>query len=110
MAAWTAASSASTSDCMTAIRSAWRISAALAEAACSAGETEGAGTNDAQDQHFIAFVSKAGMLYELDGRNIDAETKEAFPFCHGATSAETFLMDAARVIREDFMGWGRRHR
>ena len=75
----------------------------VSDGAAASGETEGAGTNDAQDQHFIAFVSKAGMLYELDGRNIDAETKEAFPFCHGATSAETFLMDAARVIREDFM-------
>ena len=39
----------------------------------------------------------------VQAAHIDAETKEAFPFCHGATSAETFLMDAARVIREDFM-------
>lgn len=75
----------------------------MSDATAASGETEGAGTNDAQDQHFIAFVNKDGMLYELDGRNIDPETKEAFPFCHGATGEETFLSDAAKVIRDDFM-------
>uniref|UniRef100_A0A7S2R989 UCH catalytic domain-containing protein n=1 Tax=Rhizochromulina marina TaxID=1034831 RepID=A0A7S2R989_9STRA len=66
------------------------------------GETEGAGTDDAQDQHFICFINFEGNLMELDGRTFDAEGV-AFPFNHGATTPETFLSDAAKVIREDFM-------
>ena len=77
----------------------------LSDATAAAGETEGAGTDDAQGQHFIAFVNFQGMLYELDGRNFDhdAEGGEAQPVCHGATSAETFLVDAAKVIKDEFM-------
>ena len=58
----------------------------LSDATAAAGETEGAGTDDAQGQHFIAFVNFQGMLYELDGRNFDhdAEGGEAQPVCHGA--------------------------
>jgi len=43
-----------------------------------------------------------GMLWELDGRTAD-EKGTAFPVCHGETSGETFLADAACVIRDDFM-------
>lgn len=67
------------------------------------GETEGAGTDDAQDQHFIAFVALEGSLYELDGRKV-GENGQAFAVNHGPlTSPDSFLSDAARVIREDFM-------
>uniref|UniRef100_A0A1A9WAT9 Ubiquitin carboxyl-terminal hydrolase n=1 Tax=Glossina brevipalpis TaxID=37001 RepID=A0A1A9WAT9_9MUSC len=45
--------------------------------------------------HFIAFVNKKGILYELDGRKM-------CPVKHGATSDGTFLQDAARVC-EEFM-------
>ena len=34
--------------------------------------------------------------YELDGRTFDAQGV-AFPVCHGPTSSETFLKDAAKV-------------
>ena len=40
----------------------------LSDATAAAGETEGAGTQDAQDSHFICFVHAGGTLYELDGR------------------------------------------
>jgi ubiquitin carboxyl-terminal hydrolase L3 len=44
-------------------------------------------------QHFFCLISSGGILYELDGR------KQA-PISHGPTSAETFLNDSIRVIRE----------
>mgnify|MGYP002005635968 CR=1 FL=1 len=74
----------------------------LSDAVAASGETEGAGTDDAQGQHFIAFVHLAGRLYELDGRTFD-EQGVAFPVCHGPTTGESFLKDAAKVIREEFM-------
>lgn len=74
----------------------------MSDQTAASGETEGAGTDDAQDQHFIAFVNINGTLYELDGRTFDEEGV-AFPVSHGETSEETFISDAARVIREDFM-------
>lgn len=42
--------------------------------------------------HFIALVNVAGQLLELDGR-------KSFPVPHGATSAETFVADAAAVCK-----------
>ena len=44
-------------------------------------------------QHFFCLCSKNGILYELDGR------KNA-PIPHGTTTAETFVNDSIRVIRE----------
>ena len=70
----------------------------LSDATAASGETEGAGTDDAQGQHFISFVPVAGQLYELDGRTLD-EQGVAFPVCHGPTSSATFLKDAAKVIK-----------
>uniref|UniRef100_A0A1A9UT34 Ubiquitin carboxyl-terminal hydrolase n=1 Tax=Glossina austeni TaxID=7395 RepID=A0A1A9UT34_GLOAU len=49
--------------------------------------------NEEVYHHFIAFVNKASILYELDGRKM-------FPIEHGATNDETFLQDAARVCKE----------
>ncbi|CAL7935331.1 unnamed protein product [Xylocopa violacea] len=43
--------------------------------------------------HFVAFVHKNGVLYELDGR-------KSMPINHGPTSPETLLEDAARVCKE----------
>ena len=49
----------------------------MSDATAAAGTTEGAGTDDAQGQHFIAFVNCGGMLYELDGRNFDKQAEGA---------------------------------
>lgn len=77
----------------------------LSDQTAAAGTTEGAGTDDAQGQHFISFVKFGDLLYECDGRNFDkaAENPVAQPFCWGATSDKTFLSDAAKIIREDVM-------
>jgi len=74
----------------------------LSDETAASGETEGAGTDDAQDQHFICFVALAGQLWELDGRTFD-ESGVAFPVCHGPTTEASFVLDAAKVIREEFM-------
>eukprot|EP00900_Chrysochromulina_parva_P011988 jgi/Chrpa1/20790/Chrysochromulina_OHIO_Genome00007923-RA len=73
----------------------------MSDATAAAGETEGAGTDDAQNQHFIAFVNFNGRVYELDGCN--THDGVASPVCHGATTAETFLLDVAKVVQEQFM-------
>ncbi|XP_076635438.1 ubiquitin carboxyl-terminal hydrolase isoform X1 [Colletes latitarsis] len=43
--------------------------------------------------HFVAFIHKNGVLYELDGR-------KSAPINHGPTSPETLLEDSARVCKE----------
>eukprot|EP00614_Pseudopedinella_elastica_P005841 CAMPEP_0172593102 /NCGR_PEP_ID=MMETSP1068-20121228/12289_1 /TAXON_ID=35684 /ORGANISM="Pseudopedinella elastica, Strain CCMP716" /LENGTH=256 /DNA_ID=CAMNT_0013390487 /DNA_START=44 /DNA_END=814 /DNA_ORIENTATION=- len=75
----------------------------LSDATAAAGETEGAGTDDAMNSHFICFTNVGGILYELDGRMRGEADGVAFPVAHGPTTAESFLADAAKVIREDFM-------
>jgi len=74
----------------------------ISEETAASGQTEGAGTNDAQDSHFICFVHMGGVLYELDGRVCD-DSGVAFPVSHGPTTPDTFIQDAAKVIREEFM-------
>jgi len=50
------------------------------------------------DHHFAAFVhSQSGRLVELDGTKLG-------PIDHGATSAESFLVDAASVMQNNFVG------
>lgn len=43
-------------------------------------------------QHFVCFVQKGGILWELDGR-------KGGPINHGPSSSETLLLDAIRVMR-----------
>jgi ubiquitin carboxyl-terminal hydrolase L3 len=47
-------------------------------------------------QHFVAFVTRGGRLWELDGR-------KSQPIDHGASASETLLVDAARVVKETYM-------
>lgn len=49
--------------------------------------------DDVINNHFVTFVHKDGLLYELDGR-------KAFPISHGKTTQDDFLEDAAKVCRE----------
>eukprot|EP01133_Synstelium_polycarpum_P016181 gene16181-19259_t len=42
--------------------------------------------------HFVSFVNVDGHLYELDGR-------KPFPINHSETSADTFLVDVAKVLQ-----------
>ncbi|KAG6412887.1 hypothetical protein SASPL_125581 [Salvia splendens] len=58
--------------------------------AAIAGETE---ASDDVDTHFICFTCVDGQLYELDGRR-------AGPISHGASSSNTILQDAAKVIQK----------
>ncbi|GAA0147857.1 cysteine protease [Lithospermum erythrorhizon] len=58
--------------------------------AASAGDTE---ASDDVYEHFICFSCVGGQLYELDGRR-------SAPVSHGASSPESLLQDAARVIRQ----------
>lgn len=58
--------------------------------------TERGNLDDDLDTHFIALCHHAGRLYELDGR-------KAGPVDHGATSDQTLLKDAVRVIQNTFM-------
>ncbi|KAL8129747.1 hypothetical protein V2J09_018902 [Rumex salicifolius] len=58
--------------------------------AASAGDTE---ASENVDTHFICFSCVNGELYELDGRR-------SRPISHGASSPETILQDAAKVIKK----------
>ncbi|KAJ8543528.1 hypothetical protein K7X08_006051 [Anisodus acutangulus] len=58
--------------------------------AATAGETE---ASVEVNTHFICFTLADGQLYELDGRRSE-------PISHGASSPNSLLKDAARVIQE----------
>lgn len=57
------------------------------------GQTNTPGADDPVNHHFITFVHKDGVLYELDGR-------KAFPVNHGPTTQDTLLEDAAKICKE----------
>jgi ubiquitin carboxyl-terminal hydrolase L3 len=44
------------------------------------------------NEHFVCFSCVDGELYELDGR-------KSQPICHGPSSPDTLLQDAAKVIK-----------
>ena len=50
-------------------------------------------------------IARVPPRTQLDGRNFDKQSDGgmAAPFCHGQTAPETFLSDAAAVIRDDVM-------
>jgi len=56
------------------------------------GQTAAPSLEDHVDYHFIAFVEKDGILYDLDGR-------KPAPVDCGPTSKETFLKDAAKQCK-----------
>jgi len=56
------------------------------------GQTAAPSLEDSVDYHFIAFVEKDGVLYDLDGR-------KPAPVDCGPSSKETFLKDAAKQCK-----------
>mmetsp|Transcript_27978 Transcript_27978/g.52990 ORF Transcript_27978/g.52990 Transcript_27978/m.52990 type:complete len:242 (-) Transcript_27978:437-1162(-) len=74
----------------------------LSNSTAHSGETDGAGTNDNQNQHFISFVLLNSHIYELDGRTVDEDGK-AFAVDHGLESEAGFAVDVGKIIMEDFM-------
>lgn len=62
----------------------------------SKSQTRTPGRNDKVDCHFTAFVEVEGRLVELDGCR-------GRPIDHGQTCQETFLVDCARIIQQEFM-------
>ena len=75
---------------------------AVSDDTARSGSTQGAGTHDHGDRHFVCFCERGDRLFELDGRNIGVDG-EAFPVDHGPTTPGTFVDDAARVIRDEFI-------
>ncbi|PIK34742.1 hypothetical protein BSL78_28438 [Apostichopus japonicus] len=63
------------------------------EESAQEGQTEAPSAEDHVNNHFIALINKDGCIYEMDGR-------KEFPINHGATTADTFLNDAAKVCQE----------
>ncbi|XP_045458747.1 ubiquitin carboxyl-terminal hydrolase isozyme L3-like [Melitaea cinxia] len=57
------------------------------------GQTNTPSADDSVNHHFITFVHKDGILYELDGR-------KAFPINHGKTTPDSLLDDAAKICKE----------
>jgi len=69
---------------------------AASDASAHTGDTATPEREADTDFHFIAFVNAAGRLWDLDGR-------KPHPVDCGTTSDESFLRDAATVIREQYM-------
>ncbi|XP_026494749.1 ubiquitin carboxyl-terminal hydrolase isozyme L3-like [Vanessa tameamea] len=57
------------------------------------GQTNTPSAEDPVNHHFITFVHKDGVLYELDGR-------KAFPINHGKTTPDSMLEDASKICKE----------
>ncbi|CAN8066677.1 unnamed protein product [Agarophyton chilense] len=60
------------------------------------GQTSAPSADEKVEVHFICFVERDGMLYELDGR-------KGYPVNHGQSAQTTILQDSAKVIKEKFM-------
>ncbi|CAB3232371.1 unnamed protein product [Arctia plantaginis] len=57
------------------------------------GQTNTPNAEEPVNHHFITFVHKDGVLYELDG-------SKAFPINHGATTSDSFLEDSVKICKE----------
>lgn len=57
------------------------------------GQTNTPQADEPVNHHFITFVQKDGILFELDGN-------KAFPINHGPTTEDSLLEDAAKVCQE----------
>jgi ubiquitin carboxyl-terminal hydrolase L3 len=69
----------------------------LLQEAAKGGQTEAPAADADIDLHFVAFVGRGGVLYELDGR-------KAGPVAHGPMEPEGGLLAAAAaVIKQDFV-------
>eukprot|EP01065_Artemidia_motanka_P053454 TRINITY_DN9917_c0_g1_i1.p1 TRINITY_DN9917_c0_g1~~TRINITY_DN9917_c0_g1_i1.p1 ORF type:complete len:234 (+),score=68.17 TRINITY_DN9917_c0_g1_i1:60-761(+) len=66
------------------------------ETSAQGGQTATPDRHDKVDNHFICFVNSGGRLLELDGCM-------AGVIDHGETSQESFVSQAARIVKEDFM-------
>ena len=66
------------------------------------GQTEGAGTDDAGDRHFVCFCERGGRLFELDGRNIGVDDEAFHSFIHSCTQTRVF--DCWKFERDDDAG------
>ena len=59
-------------------------------------QTAAPNPNDPVDSHFITLVNIGGKLVELDGRMPG-------PLEHGPTTSDSFLCDAVKIVKEQFM-------
>jgi ubiquitin carboxyl-terminal hydrolase L3 len=60
------------------------------------GQTDAPEADANVNYHFISFVQVDGSIYELDGG-------KQFPINHGPSSADTFIADAVKVIKTNFV-------
>eukprot|EP00300_Choanocystis_sp_HF-7_P033862 c46297_g1_i1.p1 GENE.c46297_g1_i1~~c46297_g1_i1.p1 ORF type:complete len:124 (-),score=7.78 c46297_g1_i1:60-431(-) len=60
------------------------------------GQTKPPDEDEPVNLHFIAFIYKHNILYEMDGRR-------EFPINHGQTTADSFVKDAIHVIKKNFV-------
>ncbi|XP_053970963.1 ubiquitin carboxyl-terminal hydrolase [Hylaeus volcanicus] len=79
-------------ECGEVLMSSYEISGTHKELA-QEGQTEAPSVETPVYHHFVAFIHKNGVLYELDGR-------KPAPINHGPTCPERLLEDAARVCKE----------
>uniref|UniRef100_A0A7S2TIM0 Ubiquitin carboxyl-terminal hydrolase n=1 Tax=Lotharella oceanica TaxID=641309 RepID=A0A7S2TIM0_9EUKA len=71
------------------------------EVVAKAGKTK-ANAREFANLHFIAFIKKNDVLYEMDGR-------KSMPIAHGKTSGATFLEDAFKQVKK-FMAYAPKDR
>ncbi|KAI1316187.1 Ubiquitin carboxyl-terminal hydrolase isozyme L3 [Mortierella claussenii] len=67
--------------------------ASVHESHASTGQTETPDIADEVDLHYVCLIERDGHLYELDGN-------KPYPINHGATSQDTFLINAIKVAQE----------
>ncbi|KAJ9505398.1 hypothetical protein QJQ45_009575 [Haematococcus lacustris] len=63
------------------------------QAAAAGGDSAQVPDNEDVNLHFVTFILKDGLLWQLDGRRQG-------PVCNGPTSPNTLLQDAAAVVKQ----------